>query len=341
VSNAIADSLAELDDDVLAARRTDMLDVGERIARAIAGVSGAVTLDHPGIVVADDLTPSATAMLPWDSILGIILGGASPNAHAAILARAHGLPAIVGAAEAVAAIRATAQRTTLAMDGGSGEIVLNSGGRVRARFARLAAVDDADRERDRREAVQPAITLDGVAVMLQANISGSEDAARAADLGARGVGLFRTEFLFLERDTPPSEDEQVAAYRAAIEMFRGDPVTIDLLDVGGDKAVPYLSIPREDNPFLGVRGLRLAGKFRDVFATQLRACYRAAAAGPVKVMAPMITDRSDVEAFLGLAAEARDAVTAGTPPARWSSASCSRSRLPFSPWPRSSTESRS
>ena len=124
------------------------------------------------------------------------------------------------------------------------------------------------------------------------------------------MGLFRTEFLFLERSTPPSEDEQTAAYREAVEAFAGDPVTIRLLDIGGDKPIPYLPMPAEDNPFLGVRALRLAVDRPELFVTQLRACYRAATAGPVKVMAPMVADAGDAALLLELAAEARAGLVA-------------------------------
>jgi phosphoenolpyruvate-protein kinase (PTS system EI component) len=124
------------------------------------------------------------------------------------------------------------------------------------------------------------------------------------------VGLFRTEFLFLERSTPPSEDEQAAAYREAVEAFAGDPVTIRLLDIGGDKPIPYLPMPAEDNPFLGVRALRIAHDRPELFVTQLRACYRAAVAGPVKVMAPMVADAGDAELLVRLAEEAREGLAA-------------------------------
>ena len=143
-----------------------------------------------------------------------------------------------------------------------------------------------------------------------ANIGSPDEAEAAIALGARGVGLFRTEFLFLERATPPSEDEQTAAYRRVVETFDGLPVTIRLLDVGGDKPIPYLPLPAEDNPFLGVRALRLASTRPELFVTQLRACYRAATSGPVKVMAPMIADAGDVATLLRLADDARSALRA-------------------------------
>jgi phosphoenolpyruvate-protein kinase (PTS system EI component) len=152
----------------------------------------------------------------------------------------------------------------------------------------------------------PAVTRDGTQVSLVANIGTPDESAGALALGAAGVGLFRTEFLFLERTSPPSEDEQRAAYERAIRAFAPHPVTIRLLDVGGDKPVPYLPIAPEGNPFLGVRALRLAANEPDLFVTQLRACYRAAAAaGPVKVMAPLVADAGDVDTLLALAERAR------------------------------------
>jgi phosphoenolpyruvate-protein phosphotransferase len=304
-SRSIADMLGGLGDPLLAARATDVLDVGDRIVRQLAGAFRMPTLDAPAIVVADDLSPSLTATLPRDRLVGIVLAGSSPTAHASILARAYGIPAVVGAADAVAAIRATVAGTRVAIDGATGEIVIDPDPTEIGRFEGSLAAVTAERERDRVEATEPVRTTDGVDVTLLANIGGPEEAAGAIALGARGVGLFRTEFLFLERDRPPSEEEQLEAYAAAVTAFRGDPVTIRLLDVGGDKPIPYLDIPPEDNPFLGIRALRLASTHADLFLTQLRACYRAAAVGPVKVMAPMVADARDVSTFLDLAARAR------------------------------------
>ncbi|HEV8280622.1 MAG TPA: phosphoenolpyruvate--protein phosphotransferase, partial [Candidatus Limnocylindrales bacterium] len=311
---SIAEMLASLDNELLAARATDVRDVGERIARTLAGLPTAATLVVPAIVVDDDLSPAMTATLPRDRLLGIVLAGSSVTAHAVILARAYGIPAIVGAREAVAAIRAAGPEATLAIDGSSGEIVIDPDQAEAARFEALATAARADRDRDLRESGEPATTTDGVAIALLANIGTPDEAAPAVALGARGVGLFRTEFLFLERSAPPTEDEQVAAYQRVVEAFGGNPVTIRLLDIGGDKPIPYLSLPPEENPFLGVRALRLAETRPDLFLTQLRACYRAAASGPVKVMAPMVADAGDVDVLLQLAARARaEAVAAGHP----------------------------
>jgi phosphoenolpyruvate-protein phosphotransferase len=308
---ATADRLAAVADELIRARASDVLDVADRIARLLAGLpSDEVLLPEPAIVVAHDLAPSLTATLPRDRLLGIALEGGSATAHAAILARAYGIPAIVGASGLLGAARAAGPDIELAIDGSTGEVVLGPDAADRGRFERRATELAAGRARDREEAGLEAATRDGVAVTLLANIGSPDEAGAAVELGAHGVGLFRTEFLFLERTTPPSEEEQVDAYRRAIAAFGGQPVTIRLLDVGGDKPIPYLPLPREDNPFLGVRALRLAATRPELFVTQLRACYRAATAGPVKVMAPMIADAGDAATLIALAADARESLRA-------------------------------
>lgn len=308
---SFADQLRALGDELLAARAADVLDVAERIARHLAGVAdvATTTLERPSIVVAEDLPPSVTATLPRDRLLGLALEGSSPTAHAAILARAYGIPAVVGARGLIAALDALDDQARgevdLALDGSTGEIVIAPDGATRERFQAGAAAQRARRAEDVREATLPSATLDGTALTLLANIGTPEEAGPAMELGARGVGLFRTEFLFLERTAPPSEDEQVEAYRRAVEACAPHPVTIRLLDVGGDKQIPYLPIAPEDNPFLGVRALRLAHDEPGLFITQLRACFRAAARGPVKVMAPMVADAGDARLLLDLAEQAR------------------------------------
>jgi phosphoenolpyruvate-protein phosphotransferase len=302
-----AERIAELDDELLRGRATDVLDVSERIARVIAGIaSDAPTLEAPAIIIASDLSPSVTATLPRDRVLGIALERSSPTAHAAILARAYGIPAIVSAAGVLAAAKAAGPASELAIDGSTGEVVIEPDALERARFDALADAVVGTRQRDLGEADLPARTTDGIDVALLANIGSPDECPGAVRLGARGVGLFRTEFLFLERTEPPSEDEQAVAYQQVVEAFAGRPVTIRLLDVGGDKQIPYLDQPREDNPFLGVRALRLAERSPDLFVTQLRACYRAATAGgnAVKVMAPMVADAADVALLQVLAGEA-------------------------------------
>jgi phosphoenolpyruvate-protein phosphotransferase len=301
-----AASLAAVADELIRARSADVLDVCDRIARRLAGLPADENLlPEPAIVAAEDLAPSMTATLPRERLLGIALEAGSATAHAAILARAYGIPAIVGATGLLAMLRLAGPDVELAIDGATGEAIIDPDADDRARYDALAAGLQAARTRDLDEATLDAVTTDGTAVTLLANIGSPDEAAAAVALGARGVGLFRTEFLFLERSQPPSEDEQTDAYRRAVEAFGGDPVTIRLLDIGGDKPIPYLPMPAEDNPFLGVRALRLAATRPELFVTQLRACYRAATAGPVKVMAPMIADFGDAATLLTLADEAR------------------------------------
>ncbi|MGH2402220.1 MAG: phosphoenolpyruvate--protein phosphotransferase, partial [Candidatus Limnocylindria bacterium] len=315
-AEAVADMLRSLDDELLAGRAADVLDVADRIARRIAGLPAAsVTLDGPSILVAVDLAPSVTATLPRDRLLGIALEGSSPTAHAAILARAYAIPAAVAVPGLLAAVRDAGAATELMLDGASGEVVISPNADDLARLETLQSASMQGRARDLAEARRPAQTRDGTRVSLLANIGVPDDSGAALELGAEGVGLFRTEFLFLERSTAPSEDEQAEAYGSVAAAFAPRPVTIRLLDVGGDKPIPYLPTPHEDNPFLGVRALRLAHDRPELFVTQLRACRRAALRGRVKVMAPMIADAGDVALLLELDRQAREGLAADGVPA--------------------------
>ncbi|HKC90590.1 MAG TPA: phosphoenolpyruvate--protein phosphotransferase [Candidatus Limnocylindria bacterium] len=305
-AGTVADQLRALGDALLAGRAADVIDVGDRVARELSGLAdGDMRLAEPSIVVALDLPPSLTATLPRDRLLGIALEASSPTAHAAILARAYGIPAVVGATGLLAALDAAGAGSPLALDGESGEILVAPTKEDVARYEARAGTIRRDRGRDVEEAGLPAVTKDGTKVELVANIGSPGEAAGAVALGARGVGLFRTEFLFLERSSPPSEDEQAKAYGDVVAAFAPHPVTIRLLDVGGDKPIPYLPLKEEDNPFLGVRALRLADRRPDIFVTQLRACLRAAVKGRVKVMAPMVADAGDVAMLRQLADRAR------------------------------------
>lgn len=307
----VADQLRALGDALLAGRAADVIDVGDRIARELSGpADGEMRLVEPSIVVAEDLPPSLTATLPRDRLLGIALEASSPTAHAAILARAYGIPAVVGATGLLAALDAAGSGSPLALDGESGEVVVAPTKEDVVRYEARAGAIRRDRGRDVEEAALPTVTKDGTPVVLVANIGSPGEAAGAVALGARGVGLFRTEFLFLERTSPPSEDEQAEAYGHVVAAFAPHPVTVRLLDVGGDKPIPYLPLKEEDNPFLGVRALRLADRRPDIFVTQLRACLRAAVKGRVKVMAPMVADAGDVATLRQLTDRARNELVA-------------------------------
>ena len=307
-------TLAALPDELLAARAADVRDVGARIARILRGQDVALP-EVPSIAIADDLPPSIAAEIPPGLLLGVALQGGSVTAHAVILARGLGIPAIVGVRGLV---RAAGSASSAAVDGGSGEVVLDPDAGERAAFAARGPALGESRRAASALRGRPCSTADGERVTLLANIGGPQDAARALEVAAQGVGLFRTEFLFMKRQSAPSEAEQVAAYRAVFEAFGPErPVVVRLADIGGDKALPFLGLPAEANPFLGVRAIRLAAHgSKELLLTQLRAIWRAAGLAGVTphVMAAMVSTLADARQFLELRDEARaGAATAGNP----------------------------
>jgi len=301
---AEARALLELDDPLLAARATDLRDVGTRVLRRLAGVieEAPEALGEPVILLAEDLTPSDAAGLDPARVLGFCTAGGGPTSHAAIIARSLGIPAVVGAGPAV---MHQPEGVTAVLDGDNGVLYIapSTEDLHAARKAQRSLADLRDAEHQRR--YEPAITTDGVRIEVVANAGLAKDAAQAVEAGGEGIGLLRSEFLFLERDTPPSEEEQYAAYREAVDALRGLPLIIRTLDIGGDKAVPYLDMPAEENPFLGVRGIRLCLAHPDLFKTQLRAIFRASAHGPVKIMYPMIATLADLRDALAVTEEVR------------------------------------
>jgi phosphoenolpyruvate-protein phosphotransferase len=297
-----AAALAALADDVISARAADVRDVAERIARVIRG-EAVPRLERRSIAVANDLPPSVTAELDPALLAGIALEAGSPTAHAAILSRALGIPAVVGVA---GLLEAVSEASVIGLDGGSGEITIDPD--VAAR-RRLDAAGKARRDVDAADAAirqTPLATRDGHRVMLAANIGRPDEAARAAAAGAEGIGLFRTEFMFMGRESAPSVDAQEAAYAEALVPFGGRPVVLRLLDIGGDKQLPYLHLPPEANPFLGVRAIRLAAHNRGLLVDQLKAILAAArqSSADVRIMAPMVGDLAGVDLLRDLISEA-------------------------------------
>jgi multiphosphoryl transfer protein len=302
---AQAEKLAALDNALLAARAADLRDVGRRVlGELIPDSAGSAMPDQQQniILLADDLAPSDTATLDTRRILGLCTARGGPTAHTAIIARTLGLPALVGAGDALLQI---ADGTPAILDGQTGKLYLNPSDAdleaARAWIGKLAEARDAQR----RAAGEPAVTLDGRRVEIAANINRADQAAGAWSAGAEGVGLMRTEFLFLERGSAPDEDEQYAAYRAMVEACAGRPLIVRTLDIGGDKQAPWLGLPEEDNPFLGVRGARLLLRRRDLLQAQMRALYRAAAHGPLSVMFPMVTSVAELQALRAACEEIR------------------------------------
>jgi phosphoenolpyruvate-protein phosphotransferase len=314
-----AATIAALGDELLAARAADVRDVGARIARILRGEILALP-ETPVIAVADDLPPSVTAEIPAAFLRGVALAGGSRTAHAVILARGLGIPCVVGCTgllEAVDDALAAAPGVEVGLDGETGEVLIDPGPEARASLAARGAALAERRARAAAARGRPGATADGSRVLLVANIGNPDDAPRALEAGAEGVGLFRTEFLFMQRQVPPTEDEQVAAYRRVLEAFGPErPVVIRLADIGGDKGIPYLGLPPEANPFLGVRAIRLAYGDRELLRTQLRAIWRAGALAGVRphVMAPMVATLDDVDLLDELREEARAAVVAAGQP---------------------------
>jgi phosphoenolpyruvate-protein phosphotransferase len=299
----VAAQLESLPDEYLRARAADVRDVAARVRAVLEGAAHPLAdIALPSVIVADELLPSDTAVLDRRKILGFVTETGSQTAHAAILARALGIPAVVGVPGATSQVT---DGETVIVDGAEGVVV------VAPDTAARAAWEDRRREASERRAARaalrdlPAQTTDGHRIEVAANVGSLDDVTEALRQGAEGVGLFRTEFLFMQRDAAPGEDEQFDVYRAAAEVMAPRPVIVRTLDVGGDKPLPWLDIGREDNPFLGVRGLRLCLKYADVFLTQLRALLRAAAHGQVWIMLPMVADAGEVRAARTLIREAQ------------------------------------
>jgi multiphosphoryl transfer protein len=294
-----------LDEPLLQERATDVLDVGRRVVNAITGAEGAGdggSASASGIVVADELTPADAAGLDPERVLAIATARGSTTAHAAILARALGLPAVVGLGSGVLQV---ADGTTLLLDGEAGTVMVDPPADMVSGAQKRRERDEARRAVARERAGEPAVTRDGERIEVFANLGTGSDAAHAVELGAEGVGLLRTEFLFLGRDTLPGEDEQAQTLREIAQALGGRPLIVRTLDAGADKPLPALPMPPEDNPFLGVRGIRLALARPDVLATQFRAILRVAAEHPVKTMLPMVATLAEITAARELLDQAR------------------------------------
>lgn len=303
-AEGFAKMLEALDDVYLASRALDVRDVSARLLRILLGISESPTeaLKKPSIILANDLTPSDTILLDKTHVLGFstALGGAT--SHTAILARGLGIPAVVGVGEAIFEIEEGAE---IVLDGDSGEILLGVDDKTlslyRTRQDKLSVV----KTKAQAVARKPAVTLDGHQVEITANIGSVDDAQVALHAGAEGVGLLRSEFLYLERATLPSEEEQYRSYKAIADAFGEFPVVLRSLDIGGDKEIPYIDQPAENNPFLGFRAIRLCLDRPELFKPQLRAALRAGYGTNLKLMFPMIATVAEVRQVRTLLEECR------------------------------------
>jgi phosphocarrier protein FPr len=291
-----------LDDELLRERATDVEDVGRRVLSALAGHEPNVTLREAGVLVTSELTPADAAALDPELVTGIATAHGTATAHAAILARAFGIPAAVGLGASVLAIP---EGTPVLLDGDEGTVLVAPDEDVAARALRERELISERREVARRHAREPAVTRDGVRVEVAANLGGAGGAASAVELGADGVGLLRTEFLFLDRQAIPGEAEQAETIMQIASGLDGRPLIVRTLDVGADKPLPALPMAPEQNPFLGRRGIRLSLEHRELLAMQLRAILRAACEHPLKVMFPMVATAAELEAVLGEVERAR------------------------------------
>ncbi len=289
----IAAQYAGLDDPYLKQRSADVMDVGNQVLYALAGEVGLqmIELPHAVILVADELTPTQTATLDLTKVLGIatVMGGTT--SHSAILARSLGIPAISGIPDEV--LR-RADGTLFGLNGFEGFYWIEPSKEVQADLEKRRSVWLAERQALLAASTQPAFTQDGQRVEVAANVGSLKDAQKARENGAEGVGLLRTEFLFLTRQTPPNEEEQFTAMRDIGKTLLPHPVVVRTLDVGGDKPLPYVEMPPEANPFLGVRAVRLSLQRPDLFQTQLRAILRAANEANLRVMFPMIAGLEEI-----------------------------------------------
>ena len=295
VGEEYASMFAGMEDEYMAARADDVRDVASQIAAELmgGGATGLESLAEPSVILAVNLAPSDTARIPKGMGLGFLISEGSKTSHVSIMARSMGIPAVVGVgSELGEALNAE----VVALDGGEGYAIVDPDPQT------LSAFEDKQKQMAAEAALleeykhREARTSDGRRIEVSANIGSAKDAEEALSWGAEGVGLFRTEFLFMERAELPSEEEQYEVYREVAEAFGEKPVIIRTLDVGGDKDLPGVDQPAEENPFLGWRGIRMSLDTPELFKPQIRALLRAATHGNLKVMFPMIADIEEVRA---------------------------------------------
>ena len=287
-----AEMFAAMDDSYMQARAADVKDVSQRILSILCGVvQGGIASDVPVLLAADDLAPSETIQLDKTKILGFITAGGSGSSHTAILARTMGIPAIVGVGDA---LKPEYEGRQAIADGSTGALVVDPDDDTRARL--LKKREEQQRLQRLLETLkgQTNVTKDGKTIRIYCNIGSPEDVHAVQVNDGGGIGLFRSEFLYLNSSTFPTEDEQYAAYKQVLSDMDGKEVIIRTLDIGADKQIGYFDLPKEDNPAMGMRALRLCLTRPEIFRTQLRALFRASAYGKLGIMFPMVTSDWEV-----------------------------------------------
>ncbi len=294
VCNQYAAVFASMDDELMQQRATDMLDIKTRLIKKILGIENTdlSKLPYGSIIVAKDLTPSMTAGLNPDNVFGIVTQFGGKTSHSAILARALEIPAVVGLSNLPEDI---SDNTDILLDGESGEVIILPTDAEKSDYENKKKKYDANKEMLKKYRELPSISKDGKKVEIAGNIGSPEDAKKVIENGGEGIGLFRTEFLFMDRDCMPTEEEQFESYKEVATAMEGKPVIIRTLDIGGDKEIPYMGIVQDENPFLGYRAIRLClDRKDDIYIPQLRALLRASAFGNIKIMLPLITSMDEI-----------------------------------------------
>ena len=299
-----AQMFEQMEDDYFAARAVDLRDVGKRVAKYILGVKEPEIGNEKVVLCGHEIEPSVIAGMPTDKIAGVLLGAGSTTCHAVIIAKSRAIPTIVGL-DKENRIDKIADGDRVIIDGERGEVTINPDeeevAAYEAKFKKqqeLAAHYAALRD-------LPGETTDGVRVDLMANIGTHMDVENALNYGAEGVGLFRSEFVFMGREDIPTEEDQFKAYKQAVEKCAGKLCVIRTMDIGGDKPLPYLNIPHEDNPFLGYRAVRISLQRRDLFLPQLKAILRAGVYGKAAIMIPMIINVAEFKKVKEFVEEAK------------------------------------
>ena len=289
------DTLASIDDDFLRERATDMRDTTDRILRRLLGNTddpNPLQVSEPCILISHDLAPSTTALLDKSKILGFATDAGSKTSHTAILARSLRIPATVGLGDVSKRLKSG---QTVLLDGINGLIILNPSQQTLFEYGQLVKKRSGIDQLLAAERAAPCVTRDGEVIRVSANIEQADGAGEALGSGAEGVGLFRTEYLYIYRSDLPTEDEQLEAYNRVARELADRPVVIRTLDLGGDKLLTHLQIPQEMNPFLGWRAIRFCLHQKDIFRTQLRAILRASAHKNIQMMYPMITSITELD----------------------------------------------
>jgi len=313
-TRATAEALRALDDPRLRERASDLRDLENQVLRILAGEPPSAERAFPAgaIVVAEDLLPSQLMALERSGVGGVCTAAGGATSHMAILASAAGLPALVAAGDAVLAI---AEGTILVVDAEAGVLRVDPPAAERGALERALAQRAAERATEKGSARESAATVDGVAIAVKANLGSFADAADALALGAEGCGLLRTEFLFLDRREPPSEDEQAREYQRIADALQGRPLAIRTMDIGGDKPIAYMPLAHEENPALGLRGVRSSLEYPELLRAQLRAILRVRPAAACRILVPMVTDVGDIRHVRALIEEAARALGVAQPPA--------------------------